>query len=260
MADENSPHETDCESGVERDESENQTSNQPANKQKKSCIDRFWRFAEAHISPPIDENTVAGKIRKHCKEEIKFWLEICGFVGGVILAIIFGLQLYEMHETTVAAQKQLSEMQTNMIVDERAWLSFDKPGMVLPYAPGHVVLRIYVLNSGKTPAMIDKIITEDFTSMEPFSTRKLVSVGTNRSLVAGPNQEYPLDLSNYNIGTNEFDLMAERKVVHIFHFIIEYHDVFDGKHTNDEQFIIGGPNADFGEGHVLIPLPGAKMN
>jgi hypothetical protein len=147
MDDETSSHGSDCESSENRNNPKNDVANETSQNQKNSLYDRFWSFAESHISPPIDESSEAGKRRKHCKDEFKFFFEICGFGVAVIVAVIFGVQLKIM-------QRQLTDTHDNFIQDERAWM-FAYKGECITNAtiPESLTFKIYMKNTGKTPAI-----------------------------------------------------------------------------------------------------------
>jgi hypothetical protein len=147
MDDEMSSHGSDCESSETRNNPKNDAANETGQNQNKSLCDRFWSFAESHIPPPIDENSEAGKRRKHCKEEIKFFLEAVGFIVAVIVALVFGGQLFIM-------RAQLTQGHNDFMQDERAWV-IPSDAQVINFEEGGDYRRFVISykNTGKTPAL-----------------------------------------------------------------------------------------------------------
>lgn len=172
----------------------NYKSDESTPKKEKSFYDRFWDFAESHIPPAIDKDSEAGKRRNHCKEEIKFGLEILGFIIGVIVAGIFLYQSCEMRNATVAANKQLAEMQDSRKLDERAWISSYGIEQIVSDDKTSELLIIDFRNTGKTPALNTRnVITVGFdtnhiqvTEGMPISTAGMISPQQDGKIYSNP--------------------------------------------------------------------------
>ncbi len=116
-------------SGEEGNNPRNNAPEQTTKEKIHACINRFWSIAESHIPPPVNDESEAGKIRKHAKQEITFLMEIVGFfvAGAVAIAVLAqlvftGCQLRSMNAQTAAMQGQLDEMQKDSRLDKRAWI------------------------------------------------------------------------------------------------------------------------------------------
>jgi hypothetical protein len=151
--------------------------------------------------------------------------------------IVAASQLKETREQDMAereaARQQLAIMQSNSIIEQRAWLGFASTfSLMHPYDGEHNIgIQTTVINTGKTPGMVESVHLSVGTINDPF-------VGTNwttnwflekdfRGFTVPPNGINPLNFSEQSpIGVGNFELLLNKRQAHIFCIKIRYRDVF----------------------------------
>jgi hypothetical protein len=218
MDDENSLPENDCENGERGD---HETSNKSEQKQKISFIDRFWSFAESHLPAPVDENSAAGKIRKHCQEQVKFYLEMAGIIFGVIMVVIISIQTWCIYE-------QWKVMKQTRIMDERAWVFVSFPNNALNISITNSFVEVIIKNIGKTPAFI----TSDYANVTNNIFQSHDPIGNKAGFMITPNQECSLiiPITPYGVA----GILSNAKV-YVFGTVY-YSDIFTSNHWSQFCF------------------------
>jgi hypothetical protein len=107
---------------------------------------------------PFDlQPTPPYQIHVHCPnnedDKLEKKLEIAGFILALIVAIILGFQGYEMLKATKAAEGQISEIQEDRNLDERAWVTESHVGIEQSQIGDSVYFKLTYENTGRTPAL-----------------------------------------------------------------------------------------------------------
>ncbi|HTR42008.1 MAG TPA: hypothetical protein VMH87_10375, partial [Pseudomonadales bacterium] len=122
MSDGESYHASDCESAEQADSTQNNPTDESAQKKTEPNISSGSSASTSSLAPAASNEQEAREKRKEGREEITLKLEIAGFFIGIIVGGIFLFQSCEMWKATNAATDQLAEMQRSREEDERAWV------------------------------------------------------------------------------------------------------------------------------------------
>jgi len=230
----------------EIDKSKNCESGESNQQAVKSFINRFWRLAESHIPSPIEENSEAAKIRNHCKEEIKFWLEILGFIIGIAVAGIFLYQSIEMKRATIAAETQIKEMQKDRNLDERAWVGVTQT--VLENSQQNSSnddFRVEFKNTGRTPAtdVCVWIVAGTFIFTNNWDITSNRTDWFRYSGMLAPDATGSINTTAYAIDYREVSAIQNQGLPYYVYGKIWYRDIFKVSHWTEFCFqIVWNPN------------------
>lgn len=204
-------------------------------------------------SQPFPKSEISSK-RNWCQtiDEKRLALEIFTLAVALGYGIIYYGQLRANWHQADAAEKQLTEMQRQMQLDERAWISIDGPRLMTPYSAEHIGIQVSVKNTGKTPGYIEGI---DVSVMEIFQGRtNTVNLYEKHlgGLTCGPGGSYPLRINQpLDIGENLFSVLTNCEMEVCFSIKIRYRDVFNLVRHTDDSLMVTGPATSYEAGQVF---------
>jgi hypothetical protein len=188
---------------------------------------------------PNEENRTIDQ-RRFQVERRTFYV-IC---AGLVVAIVGGLIYYFQWQ---AAEKQANEMQAQRMMDERAWIQFDKPRVEWK-SPTNGTFIIALKNSGKTPAFVIATLFHIDVCQSPNWTTNESVIATNMTAltILAPGQERPYPLAFNALGTNSAASLVSDTVRLRFVFDVEYTNVFGHRCRSLECF-------EYAPGNLAMP-------
>jgi hypothetical protein len=170
------------------------------------------------------------------REQWRFRIEAAATIIGVIVAVIYGCQLYEMRKATkIAAENYL--LQTKALhIDQRAWVAPDifdgSPKLNEKY-----IVRVVLKNTGKTFAydcrtVID-VRTKKAVEPDPDFERLLQQKRETPGGLLAPNQIRPCPIlmdPGKTVSQDVLDMMNNQDWIVLVFGKITYRDVFGCSH------------------------------
>ena len=144
--------------------------------------------------------------------------------------------------------------------DERAWLSPQGMNVMLPYEASHVVIAVDFFNTGKTPAHIEKVVTDYGLG------KKDGSINWFQSSIAGeqavpPNIKTPIVYRiKLPITEEQFKDVIEMRLAVDFKSTISYRDIFGRPHNTEICIAVTGPAESFRAGQIMETCGPTKMD
>lgn len=184
------------------------------------------------------------------RERPQFWRIVNRI--GVIAAIGYAVVTY----------LQWRDLKRNFEADERAWISSQGMHLHVPYDQSHLAVTADLINTGKSPVLIDHIEVRIGESSAPFTTTSWFMDLHLSGGSLGPNAVFPLTLGegDNDIGEEKFNLMQDRKLRHDMWATIWYTDVFGHSHSTDICVTLIGKQNDLGPGNPFQLCPHNSMN
>jgi hypothetical protein len=186
----------------------------------------------AQINPPPSAADDPKDEEKKCIDAFEVWLkrhkhiiEFGGFLIGIFLLIGAGCQIYEIGQ--------------DRIISNRAWVSGSLP-TINGYSATNVGLRVDLVNSGKTPAYVDKIEVSVTAFGDGYSNNIAVNQPTQKHIIR-PDGASRIVIGELNpIGKPAFDSLSGGEIRHGFYIKIWYRDAFKNKRHTCIGYSIGG--------------------
>jgi hypothetical protein len=175
-------------------------------------------------------------------EVAKLVLECVAIVIAIFGGVIYYRQLNAAKRQADAAERQLSQMQTENILDKRAWV-FGVHSEIQPGAGSNTMVeKVIIKNFGKTPARnVDSYISGTWgdgskgwmDSVSNFLSKKDVFLNlTSVTIVQDDSHHVQTD----DIPNSVLDGVKSGKTVIIFYGGIQYDDVFNVHHWSQFCF------------------------
>jgi hypothetical protein len=238
MDDYSSAHESDCESGEERNDPKDNRPDEPQKNHKNPYYDCFLAWIEPYLPPPVSEESETGKRRKHFQEHQKLFIELAGFAFAIVGFIVVISQLGILIWQSSILHGQLDEMRKTRIEDGRAWID---PYQVNSTSDDNWItwyLVAHFKNIGRTPAL--KVSVDVFWSKDIIPLKDIVinkgptsTLWPNGEIIA-TNSVQPINML-INLRTNHVP-------IYVYQFV-SYEDIFGKEHffrSREKQDVISG--------------------
>lgn len=153
------------------------------------------------------------------------------------------------------------EMRNTQIEDERAWIGISGAGLLNAYSADHIGLYFDIVNTGKTPAMIEKVDMLIGTSAAPFTNINWFFKTNLVGETIAPNGTLAIMMHEPNpIGKEGFALLNDKKRKDYFVVKILYKDVFKNVRHTDGGFIVTGTEKELRPGSIMTDFGQGRMD